>query len=187
MRSLVSTIDQLPGWGFMAVGIAVLGTVRVANSVAYIDRNLGGVELTRILTYASFLLLLIFAIRRRQTSAVEGALQVLVVLAGSSLLGLAALWPLLPRTIPVSLPTVLQVDAVDQLQTIVIGLPIATVVLWLSRRWGSHSTVTERRLRVVMRVLRERAERRRRPRLPATPPQLPDEIPDTTHGHRPVP
>lgn len=166
----------------MGLAIAVLGAVRVANSVAFLDRNIGGVELTRILTYASFLLLLIFAIRRRQTGAVEGAFQVLVVLAGSSLLGLAVLWPLLPRAIPVSLASVLQIDAVDQLQTIVIGLPIATLVLWLSRRWGSHSTVTERRLRVVMRVLRERAERRRRPRLPATPPPVPDEIRDTTHG-----
>ena len=187
MRTFVSTVDQLPGWGFIALGIAVLGAARVAGSVAYLDRNVGGVELTHILTYGAFLLLLIFAIRRRQTSAVEGALQVLVVLAGSSVLGLAALWPLLPRTIPVSLLTVLQADAVDELRTIVIGLPIATVILWLSRRWGSHSTVTERRLRVVMRILRERADRRRRPRLPAVPPELPSDLPpETTHGHGPV-
>lgn len=187
MRRIVHTIDQLPGWGFMALGIAVLGAIRVADSIAYLDRNVGGVELTRLLTYAAYLLLLIFAIRRRQTSAVEGALQVLVVLAGSSLIGLAAIWPLLPRAVPIALPTVLQIEAVDQLRTMVIGLPIATVVLWLSRRWGSHSTVTERRLRVVMRLLRERSERRRSPRVPAAPSPLPDETPEPHHGHGPVP
>lgn len=187
MRSVVGTIDQLPGWGFIALGIIVLGAARLASSLAYLARNVGGVELTHIVTYALFLLLLIFAIRRRQTSAVEAALQVLVVLAGSSVVGLAALWPLLPRTIPVSLATVLEADAADQLRTIVIGLPIATLILWLSRRWGSHSSVTERRLRVVMRILRERSDRRRRPRIPAIPPDPGAELPqETTHGHGPV-
>ena len=188
MRTVISTVDQLPGWGFIALGIAVLGAARLANSIAYLARNAGGVELTHIITYGAFLLLLIFAIRRRQTSAVEGALQVLVVLAGSSVLGLAALWPLLPRTIPVSLITVLQADAVDELRTIIIGLPVATAILWLSRRWGSHSSVTERRMRVVLRILRERADRRRRPRLPVAPAALPSDLPqETTHGHGPVP
>ncbi len=168
MRRLVVIVDQLPAWAFVATAILVLGAVRLAGSVAYLGRNSGGVELSRLLTLAAFLLLLIFAVRRRQTSVMHGALQVLVAVAGSSLLGIAAVWPLLPRHLPISLVNVLQADAGSQVTLILFGLPVATMLLWLSRRWGSHSPVTERRWRVVIQMMRERAERRRRPRVNAT-------------------
>ncbi len=148
----------------MCVGTLVLGGTRAAGLAAMLARNFGGVELTRLASFVAFLLLLIFAVRRRQDGAINGAVQILVAIAGSSLLAIALVWPLLPRSLPVSLVTVLQHDAHDQLVTILLGIPTATLLVWLSRRWGSDSSVTERRWRVVLNAMRERANRRRHPR-----------------------
>ncbi len=148
----------------MCVGTAVLGGTRAAGLAALLARNFGGMELTRIATFAAFILLIIFAVRRRQDGALHGAVQLLVAIAGSSLLALALVWPLLPRSLPVSLVTVLQHDADDQLVTVLLGIPAASLLLWLSRRWGGDSSVTERRWRVVLSALRDRANRRRHPR-----------------------
>ncbi len=148
----------------MCVGTVVLGGTRAAGLAATLARNFGGVELTRLASFVAFMLLLIFAVRRRQDGAINGAVQILVAIAGSSLLAIALVWPLLPRSLPVSLVTVLQHDAHDQLVTILLGIPTATLLVWLSRRWGSDSSVTERRWRVVLNAMRERANRRRHPR-----------------------
>ena len=38
----------------------------------------------------------------------------------------------------------------------ILSLPIAIAMLWLSRRYGSHSQLTERRLRVIREEWRRR-------------------------------
>jgi len=41
----------------------------------------------------------------------------------------------------------------------IMSLPVAIALLWLSRRYGSHSLVTERRLRVIQEEWRRRFAR----------------------------
>jgi hypothetical protein len=149
MRRLVSSIDQLPGWAFLVGAVLLLGGVRGGWLTARLRGNPGGTELAAIAFGAGVLALVIFAVRRRQTSAWRAALHVLVAVVAANLVGIALVWPMLPARLPVSLGGVLGAGAIDGAVSAIVGAPVATAGLWLSRRYGSHSAVTERRLGVV--------------------------------------
>lgn len=149
MRRFIALVDQLPGWGFVVGAALAIGSLRGGWIMARLHGNSGASELGAILFGASVVVLVIFAVRRRQTSAWRAAGQVLVALAVANLLGVILAWPFLPFTLPVRLSDLVSSGAVDGAVSSVVGAPVATAGLWLSRRYGSHSAVTERRLRIV--------------------------------------
>jgi len=149
MRRLVDYIDQLPGWGFVFLGLVVLAVVKAWWMVAHLARNPGAAELGGLLLLAGTVGLSIFAIRRRQTGVWDAAAQVLVVLAGANLLSYVLLIPLLPAGTTGQVVHLLRAGVGETLIGIGIAIPAQAGGLWLSRRFGSHSGVTERRARVV--------------------------------------
>jgi hypothetical protein len=146
-RRLVSIIDQIPGLQFVAGAILVLGFLQGARLMAQLRRNPGGVELAGILFMAGFVVLVIFAVRRRQTDVWVTATQVVAAIVGSNLLGVVLVWPFLPSGLPVSLASTAWSGLASGLTGAFVGLPLGAGGLWLSRRWGTDSAVTERRAR----------------------------------------
>jgi hypothetical protein len=146
-RRVVSTIDQVPGPLFVAGAILVLGLFQGARLIAQLRRNPGAMELAGILFTAGFVVLVIFAVRRRQTDVWITATQVLAAVVGSNLLGLTLVWPFLPSGLPVSLPSTAWNGLASGITGAFVGLPLGAAGLWLSRRWGTDSGVTERRAR----------------------------------------
>jgi hypothetical protein len=150
-RRVVSLIDQIPGSLFVAGAATVLGLLRAFGLFARIRRNQGGVELATILFTAGFVVLVIFAVRRRQTNVWTTAAQVLAAIVASNLLALVFVWPFLPGGLPESLASTAWTGLASAMSGALMGVPIGAGGLWLSRRWGSHSAVTERRAREVRR------------------------------------
>jgi hypothetical protein len=146
-RRVVSTIDQIPGLLFVAGATVVLGLLQGARLMAQLQRNPGAVELAGILFTAGFVVLVIFAVRRRQTDVWVTAAQVVVAIIGSNLLGLTIVWPFLPNGLPVSLASTALSGLANGVTGAFLGLPVGAWGLWLSRRWGTDSGVTERRAR----------------------------------------
>jgi hypothetical protein len=146
-RRLVSTIDQIPGSLFVAGAIVVLGLFQGARLLAHLRRNPGAVELAGILFTIGFVVLVIFAVRRRQTDVWVMAAQVFVAIVGSNLLGLTLVWPFLPTGLPTSLASTAWSGLASGFAGAFIGLPLGAAGLWLSRRWGTNSGLTERRAR----------------------------------------
>lgn len=149
MKRLIFWADQLPGWAFLLAAAAILGLLRGAWALSRLHANAGGTELFAILFGAGVIVLVIFAVRRRQSRAWAAALHVLAALAMANVLGVVVLWPFLPARLPVSLLDVVVAGVASGAMSAVIGAPLAIAGLWLSRRYGSHSAVTERRLGVV--------------------------------------
>jgi NAD/NADP transhydrogenase beta subunit len=154
-RRVVSIIDQIPGALFVAGAIVVLGLLQGARLVAQLRRNPGAVELAGILFTAGFVVLVIFAVRRRQTDVWVMATQVLAAIIGSNLLGMTLVWPFLPSELPVSLTSSAWNGLANGLTGAFVGLPLGAAGLWLSRRWGTESGLTERRARRVPEQVRQ--------------------------------
>jgi len=150
-RRLISIIDQTPGILFVAGAVAVLGLVQGVRLLAELRRNPGAMELARILFTAGFIVLVIFAVRRRQTDVWVTATQVLAAIVGSNLLGVILVWPFLPSGLPVSFASTALSGLANGVTGAFVGLPLGAAGLWLSRRWGTESGVTERRARNVSR------------------------------------
>jgi hypothetical protein len=146
-RRVISTIDQIPGPLFVAGAVVVLGLFQGARLIGQLRRNPGAVELGGILFTAGFMVLVIFAVRRRQTDVWVTATQVLAAIVGSNLLGLTLVWPFLPSGLPVSLASTAWNGLANGVTGAFVGLPLGAAGLWLSRRWGTDSGVTERRAR----------------------------------------
>lgn len=149
MRRIATYIDQLPGSLFVLSTIVLLGAVRAFGTLARVAENPGGVELAAVLMGALGIVVLVFAVRRRQSSVLVTAAQLLAALAGANALGLALLWPFLPPGSPITLLDLVVEGLAGSTAASALGVPVAVASLWLSRRYGSHSLVTERRARVV--------------------------------------
>jgi hypothetical protein len=146
-RRVVSTIDQIPGILFVAGAVVVLGLIQGVRLLAHLERNPGAMELARILFTIGFIVLVIFAVRRRQTDVWVTATQVLAAIVGSNLLGVVLVWPFLPTGLPMSLASTAWSGLANGVTGAFLGLPLGAAGLWLSRRWGTDSGVTERRAR----------------------------------------
>jgi len=161
MRRLALRIDQLPAWAFVALAVAVFGAVRAGRLFALIHRNRGGMELGGILTLAVFLLVVIFAVRRRQVAAWASTLHVLGATVAGNAFGIVLVWPFIPEGYGLALAPLLRETMATGAVVSLVALPISVVLLWLSRRYGSHSQLTERRMRVIRRVLARPLSRQR--------------------------
>jgi hypothetical protein len=115
-------------------------------------------ELGSIVTLAVFLVVVIFAVRRRQVRAWRSTVHVMGSLVVGNALALVLIWPLIPDGYAISLAPMLRDTLGAGLVMAALSLPVAIALLWLSRRFGSHSPVTERRLRVIRDVLGQRGQ-----------------------------
>lgn len=160
MRRFALRVDQLPAWAFVAGAVLAFGAVRAGRLFALLRRNAGGMEFFGIATLAVFLLVVIFAVRRRQENAWRSAMNVMGALLAGNALGILLIWPLIPDGLGLSLAPMLRDTLVAGTLVAVASLPITVSLLWLSRRYGSHSQLTERRMRVIREVLSRRMAKR---------------------------
>lgn len=158
MHRSAARIDQLPAWAFVVLGVTLFGAARAGRLFSLLHRNAGGIELFGILTMGAFLLIVIFAVRRRQARAWQSALHVMGSLVAGNALSIVAIWPFIPGGYGLSLGPMLRETMIGGLTMMALTLPLCIVLLWLSRKYGSHSALTERRFRVV----REKMSRRYR-------------------------
>jgi hypothetical protein len=159
MRRLALRIDQMPAWAFVAAAVLAFATVRATRLFSLVHANHGGMELGSILTLMTFLALLIFAVRRRHISALRAAGHILASVVAGNAFALILIWPFMPGNLPVSLAPVLRDTLLAGGSMALAALPLAVAMLWLSRRYGSHSALTERRLRLVRESIRRRLAR----------------------------
>jgi hypothetical protein len=148
-RRVVSAVDQVPGSLFVIGAALLLGLLRAAGLLARMRQNQGAAELAAILFTAGFVVLVIFAVRRRQTNVWTTAAQVLGAIVVANALALVLVWPFLPKGVPATLVGTVLAGLASGLGGAILGVPIGAGGLWLSRRWGSHSGVTERRAREI--------------------------------------
>jgi hypothetical protein len=156
MHRAVSRIDQLPAWAFVAIGVALFGAARAGRLFSLLHRNPGGMELFGIVTMGVFLLLVIFAVRRRQVRAWRSAVHVLGTLVAGNAFGLVLIWPFVPGGYGLSLAPMLRDTMLGGLSMMALALPLCILLLWASRKYGSHSSLTERRFRVIREKLARR-------------------------------
>lgn len=149
MRQIARYIDQLPASLFVLSIVVVLGAVRAFGTLARVAHNPGGMELAAVLLGALGVVVLVFVVRRRQSSVIIAALQLLGALAGANALGFALLWPFLPPGSDITILDLVLDGLEGSVMATLLGIPVAVASLWLSRRYGTHSLVTERRARVV--------------------------------------
>lgn len=156
MRRIVSRIDQLPGWQFVVVALLMLASIKAWWMSAQLARNPGAAELGGLLLLAASIVVSIFAIRRRQTGVWDAAAQVILAIAGANLLSYLFLVPFLPGGTAGDVTRVVRAGVGETLIGVGLAIPVQAAGLWLSRRFGGHSAVTERRLTFGMRRTRER-------------------------------
>ncbi len=152
MRRLVSLIDQLPGLYFVLVAMVLLAGVKAWWMGAQLARNPGASELGGTLLLAGTIVLSIFAIRRRQTGVWDAAAQVILAIAGANMLSYIFLIPFLPPGSSGEVARLLRGGLGETLVEIGLVIPVQAAGLWLSRRYGTHSSVTERRVRGEVRA-----------------------------------
>jgi hypothetical protein len=150
-RRVVSMIDQMPGVAFVAGAALVLGMLRAGGLLARLRENRGAAELAAILFGSGFVILVIFAVRRRQTNVWTTAAQVLAAIVASNLFALTLVWPFLPSGLPMSLASTAWSGLANGVAGAFVGIPLGAAGLWLSRHWGTDSGVTERRARSGLR------------------------------------
>jgi uncharacterized membrane protein len=179
MRRFALRVDQLPAWAFVGVAILLFGFARAGRLFALLHQSRGGMELGGIATFTAFLGVVIFAVRRRQARAWQSTLHVLVALVAGNALALLFIWPLIPEAYDISMAPLMWETLTAGATISVLSLPLAIALLWLSRRYGSHSAVTERRGRVIREVLRRRMLRNQALGTPApdTPVSTPVAVP----------
>jgi hypothetical protein len=139
----------MPAWAFVGAAVLAFGAARAGRLFALLHGSHGGMELGGILTLAVFLVLVIFAVRRRQVSAWRSTVHLMGALVVGNALGIVLIWPFIPAGYALSLGPLLRDTVMAGMYVAVVSLPIAVAMLWLSRRYGSHSQLTERRLRVI--------------------------------------
>lgn len=161
MKRFALRIDQLPAWAFVLVAILGFGAARAGRLFALLHRNRGGMELGGIVTLVVFLVVVIFAVRRRQVSAWVSAIHLLGALVIGNAFGIMLIWPFIPDGYGLSLAGLLEETTRAGATMALVGLPLSIALLWLSRRYGSHSQLTERRMRVIRDVLARRPGRQR--------------------------
>src|SRR2546423_7044747 len=159
VRRFVLRVDQLPAWAFVAIAVVVFGLARAGRLFALLHRSRGGMELGGIVTLAAFLGTVIFAIRRRHVAAWRSTTHVLGAAIVGNALGIVLIWPFVPSGYDVALTPMLRDTLVAGAYMALPLLPVAIGMLWLSRRYGSHSPVTERRFRVIREEWRKRFSR----------------------------
>ena len=147
----------------MLGAIAVFGAARASRLFALLHQSRGGMELAGIVTLVIFLTVLIFAVRRRQCSAWQSTAHLMGALVGGNALGIVLVWPFVPQSYSLSLVPMVRDTVWAGALMAGMSLPFGIGMLWLSRRYGSHSGVTERRYRVVREALRHRAEQKHHP------------------------
>jgi hypothetical protein len=170
MRRFALRVDQLPAWAFVGIAILVFGVVRAGRLLALLHQSRGGMELGGIATFVVFLAVVIFAVRRRQVRAWRSTVHVLGALVAGNTLALLMIWPVIPESYSISLAPLIWETLSAGATMAIVSLPPAIPLLWLSRRYGSHSAVTERRLRVIHDVMRRRFLR---DQMPAASPAVP--------------
>lgn len=144
-RRVVAAIDQLPGWQFVATALLLLATIKATWMWAQLARNPGATELGGMLLLAGSIVVSIFAIRRRQTGVWDAAAQVIVAIAGANLVSYALLIPVLPAGSTGEVARLIRGASGETLIGVGLAIPVQAAGLWLSRRFGTHSAVTERR------------------------------------------
>ncbi len=159
LRRFALTVDQLSGWAFVGAGMILFGAARASRLFALLHQSQGGMELGGIVTLAAFLAVVIFAVRRRQFSAWQSTVQVMGSLVAGNAIALVVVWPFIPEGYQMSLAAMLGDTISTGVVMAVLSLPLTIAMLWASRRFGSHSQLTERRMRVIQDVLRRRALR----------------------------
>jgi hypothetical protein len=145
VRRFAFRVDQLPVWAFVLGAISAFAVVRAGRLFALVHQSHGGMELGGIATLAVFLAVVIFAVRRRQVSAWHSTVQVLGSLVIGNACALLMVWPFVPEGYGVALTPLLRDTMVAGLTMMLLALPIGIGLLWLSRRYGSNSQLTERR------------------------------------------
>jgi hypothetical protein len=156
MRRVALRIDQAPAWAFVVAAVLAFGIARAGRLFGLLHQNRGGVELGGILTLAVFLAVLIFAVRRRQCSAWQSTAHVMGAMVAGNSVALLIVWPFIPSGLDVAMVPLLRDTMSSGVVMAALTLPLGIGMLWLSRRYGSHSAVTERRGRVVREALRRR-------------------------------
>lgn len=159
MRRFALRIDQLPAWAFVGAAVLVFGAARATRLFALLHHSRGGMELGSFITLGVFLAVVVFAVRRRQVSAWRSTVHVMAALVAGNGFGIVLIWPFIPDGYALRLGPLLRDTVVAGTYVAVLSLPVAIGMLWLSRRYGSHSQVTERRLRVIREELRRRFAR----------------------------
>lgn len=152
MRRFVTLVDQLPGLQFVVGAMVLLAAVKAWWMAAQLARNPGASELGGTLLLAGTIILSIFAIRRRQTGVWDAAAQVILAIAGANMLSYIFLIPFLPPGATGEVARLLRGGIGETLVGIGLVIPIQAAGLWLSRRFGTHSAVTERRTRAEIRA-----------------------------------
>jgi hypothetical protein len=137
--------------------MVAFAVARASRLFALLHGSRGGMELGGILTLAVFLVVVIFAVRRRHVSALRATVQIMASLVVGNALAILLIWPAMPEGYQVSLAPLLRDTMTAGIAMAITTLPVAIAMLWLSRRFGSHSELTERRLRVIREVLNRRA------------------------------
>lgn len=159
MRRFASRIDQLPAWAFLATAVFAFTLARATRLFSLVHSSRGGMELGSILTLATFLTLVIFAVRRRHINALRSAGHLLGAVVAGNAFALVVIWPFVPGSYSMSLVPVVRDTLLAGGSMALTTLPLAVGMLWLSRKLGSHSALTERRLRLVHEALRRRVAR----------------------------
>jgi hypothetical protein len=159
VRRFALRVDQLPAWAFVGTAVLAFGTARAGRLFALLHRSQGGMELGGILTLAVFIVIVIFAVRRRQVSAWRSTVHVMGAMVAGNAFGIVLIWPFVPDGYALSLGPMLRDTLIAGTYVAILSLPVAIGMLWLSRRYGSHSQVTERRLRVIREESRRRLSR----------------------------
>lgn len=152
MRRIVSHVDQLPGLHFVVGAMVLLAGVKAWWMAAQLASNPGASELGGTLLLAGTIVLSIFAIRRRQTGVWDAAAQVILAIAGANMLSYVLLIPFLPPGATGEVVRLLRGAVGETLVGIGLVIPVQAAGLWLSRRYGTHSAVTERRVRGEVRA-----------------------------------
>lgn len=156
MRRFALRVDQLPAWAFVAAAVALFAMARAGRLVALVHANRGGMELGSIVTLAVFTAVLIFAVRRRHVSAWRSTVHVLSAVVAGNAFALVITWPFIPEGYAIALAPLLRETISAGAVMAVLSLPVAIAMLWLSRRYGSHSQLTERRMRLIRQMARQR-------------------------------
>ena len=156
MRRFALRVDALPAWAFVGAAVLVFGGVRAGRLFALLHRSQGGMDLGGIGTLAVFLGIVIFAVRRRHVSAWRSTVQVMSAVVGGNAFAILLIWPFIPDGYDIALAPLLRDTVMAGAYVAIMSLPIAIGMLWLSRRYGSHSELTERRLRVIREEWRRR-------------------------------
>lgn len=169
MRRFALRVDQLPAWAFVVIAMLVFALARAGRLFALLHQSRGGMELGGIATFTVFAVVVIFAVRRRQVSAWRSTLHVLAALVAGNTLALLMIWPIVPDGYAIPMGALVWETLSAGTTMAILSLPAAILLLWLSRRYGSHSAVTERRLRVIHEVMRRRLLRNQAASVPPVP------------------